>query len=65
MAESVDASVSNTDGEIRAGSTPAPGTELEILPARVSNFFFTLTQLIGLLIDKVEHFIQRIGSMLV
>ena len=26
MAESVDASVSNTDGAIRAGSTPAPGT---------------------------------------
>ena len=26
MAESVDASVSNTDGETRAGSTPAPGT---------------------------------------
>ena len=29
MAESVDASVSNTDGAIRAGSTPAPGTTKE------------------------------------
>ena len=27
MAESVDALVSNTSGAIRAGSTPAPGTE--------------------------------------
>ena len=27
MAESVDASVSNTDGAIRAGSTPAQGTQ--------------------------------------
>ena len=29
MAESVDALVSNTSGETRAGSTPALGTELE------------------------------------
>ena len=28
MAESVDASVSNTDGETRAGSTPAQGTSV-------------------------------------
>ena len=27
MAESVDALVSNTSGAIRAGSTPAPGTD--------------------------------------
>ncbi len=40
MAESVDASVSNTDGAIRAGSTPAPGTELENFLVRLSNFFW-------------------------
>ena len=35
MAESVDALVSNTSGAIRAGSTPAQGTEKRILNARV------------------------------
>ena len=35
MAESVDALVSNTSGAIRAGSTPAQGTEKRILIARV------------------------------
>ena len=35
MAESVDALVSNTSGAIRAGSTPALGTELRILVLRV------------------------------
>lgn len=35
MAESVDALVSNTSGAIRAGSTPALGTELRTLTARV------------------------------
>ncbi len=35
MAESVDALVSNTSGAIRAGSTPAQGTEKRILTARV------------------------------
>ena len=34
MAESVDATVSNTVGVIRAGSTPAPGTR-----PRLSNKF--------------------------
>ena len=37
MAESVDALVSNTSGAIRAGSTPALGTESEI-SAKVSDF---------------------------
>ncbi len=31
MAESVDALVSNTSGAIRAGSTPAQGTDIELL----------------------------------
>ena len=35
MAESVDALVSNTSGAIRAGSTPAQGTGLRILVARI------------------------------
>ncbi len=41
MAELVDATVSNTVGAIRAGSSPAQGTELEILTLRASNFFTT------------------------
>ncbi len=35
MAESVDALVSNTSGAIRAGSTPAQGTEKRILVLRI------------------------------
>ncbi len=42
MAESVDASVSNTDGAIRAGSTPAQGTELGILISRVLFFYYRI-----------------------
>ena len=40
MAESVDALVSNTSGAIRAGSTPALGTESEI-SAKVSDFLLS------------------------
>ena len=47
MAESVDASVSNTDGAIRAGSTPAQGTELRILFARVLFSIFATYQHLG------------------
>ncbi len=40
MAESVDASVSNTDGAIRAGSTPAQGTDNGWKPMISSHYFF-------------------------
>ena len=40
MAESVDALVSNTSGAIRAGSTPAQGTEKEIFEMKISFFIF-------------------------
>ena len=65
MAESVDASVSNTDGAIRAGSTPAQGTESG--SRAICSLFLcaNVSQLIGLLIDKVKHFVVRIGSMFV
>ncbi len=43
MAESVDALVSNTSGAIRAGSTPALGTELENFVLKLSNFYFSLS----------------------
>ena len=65
MAESVDALVSNTSGAIRAGSTPAQGTELRILTARVLFSFTLSSQLIGFLIDKLRKFVVRIGSMFV
>ncbi len=39
MAESVDALVSNTSGVIRAGSTPALGTESRNLLFEGSDFF--------------------------
>ena len=47
MAESVDALVSNTSGATHPGSSPGPGTELETLVFRVSNFFFISSQLSG------------------
>ena len=40
MAESVDALVSNTSGAIRAGSTPAQGTEKGDSQSRISFFIF-------------------------
>lgn len=40
MAESVDASVSNTDGAIRAGSTPAQGTAKEDSQPENPLFYF-------------------------
>ncbi len=43
MAESVDALVSNTSGVIRAGSTPALGTESRNLLFEGSDFFFVGT----------------------
>ncbi len=50
MAESVDASVSNTDGAIRAGSTPAQGTDTGsgairspfCVPPTLNSSFFTI-----------------------
>ncbi len=45
MAESVDALVSNTSGVIRAGSTPALGTESRNLLFEGSDFFFGLTSM--------------------
>lgn len=57
MAELVDASVSNTDGAIRAGSTPAQGTELRILITRVLFSFTPTPQLTMLLTDKLKHFV--------
>ncbi len=65
MAESVDATVSNTVGAIHPGSIPGSGTELEILTLRVSNFSFTSLQLAGLLIDKLQQLVVRIGSIFV
>ncbi len=52
MAESVDALVSNTSGAIRAGSTPAPGTEQRTLTMRVLCSFFIFLEFIGLFIDE-------------
>ena len=40
MAESVDALVSNTSGATRAGSTPALGTEKNLLIFRLGGFSF-------------------------
>ena len=42
---------------------PGPGTELRILIARVLFSIFCPSRLVGLLIDKVKHFVVRIGSM--
>ena len=44
MAESVDALVSNTSGAIRAGSTPAQGTEAAILLRGVVAFYSLLIE---------------------
>lgn len=63
MAESVDATVSNTVGATHPGSSPGPGTELRILTARVLFSISHPSQLVGLLIDKLQHLIVRIGSI--
>ena len=61
MAESVDALVSNTSGAIRAGSTPALGTELRILTTRVLFSYFHPLQLTGLLEDKFLCYVRTAG----
>lgn len=63
MAESVDATVSNTVGATHPGSIPGPGTETG--SRAIYSLFLCRypSQLIGLLIDKVKHFVVRIGSI--
>lgn len=61
MAESVDATVSNTVGAIHPGSSPGPGTKLESRAIYSSFCFIPSSRLIGLLIDNVKHFVIGIG----
>ena len=63
MAESVDALVSNTSGAIRAGSTPALGTESGKV-SKLSSIFFISSQLIGFPKDKVKYLVVGIGSII-
>ena len=63
MAESVDALVSNTSGAIRAGSTPAQGTEQRILNMGILFSISCPSHLIGLTVD--EFLTLRGSSMLV
>lgn len=42
---------------------PGPGTELRILTARVLFSVSRPSQLVGLLIDKLQHISNGIGSM--
>ncbi len=47
MAELVDALVSNTNGAIRAGSIPAPGTRRQLLDFQVVAFFYVVGLRVG------------------
>ena len=53
MAESVDALVSNTSGAIRAGSTPAQGTEKEIFEMKISFFILVCKLFYKVIINDV------------
>ena len=57
MAELVDALVSNTNGAIRAGSIPAPGTRRQPLDFQVVVFFFVLFRCV-----RVGSYINRYGG---
>ena len=64
MAELVDASVSNTDGAIRTGSIPVPGTWLQAENLRVSGLFFygRLLLLCGMAGDYDEDVDDGLGQ---
>lgn len=47
MAESVDATVSNTVGAIHPGSIPGPGTSNPLQLAELEGIYFSSTALIG------------------
>ena len=57
MAESVDALVSNTSGETRAGSTPALGTgfEAKVLQDLSSQHFFLLNYFFSVTAGKYSY----------
>ena len=57
MAESVDALVSNTSGAIRAGSTPAPGTDNEAEAAHPGRPRFIVISCFGFADVKGMHYI--------
>lgn len=61
MAESVDATVSNTVGAIHPGSIPGPGTQAVEKSNLPHGFLFFTMQLIGLAIDKAKHLVVRTG----